>query len=116
MIPVPGPLLLTYCPPNDDGEGPASIIMACPKWAEILPGIYVAVLPWTANGSKLLAFHRLHFLFLATGILHTFLAWSKNTADETEICGTVEAPARVEKRKFNCFYKKKTFTPAESLY
>jgi hypothetical protein len=42
---------------------------------------------------------------LATGILHTFLAWSKNTADETEVRGTVEAPARVEKLKFNCFYK-----------
>ena len=46
---------------------------------------------------KLSTFHELDSLFLAKRTLHTFLAFSKNTADETEIRGTVEAPARAEK-------------------
>jgi hypothetical protein len=66
-------------------------------------------------GANYRHFHRLDFLFLATGILHTFLAWSKNTADETEVRGTVEAPARVEKRKFNCFYKQKNIHSSREL-
>jgi hypothetical protein len=70
--------------------------MACPKldenWA-----LKSRSLLQTVIGMKSSTFQWLDFLFLAARILHKFLVFSKNTADETEIRGTVEAPARAEK-------------------
>lgn len=97
MILVFGLLLLIYCFLNDDGEGLVFIIMVCFKWVEILLGIYVVVFFWIVNGSKLLVFYWLYFLFLVIGILYMFLVWFKNMVDEIEICGIVEVLVRVEK-------------------